>query len=395
MTAGQTPHAMLVEPDHDDYVRQCYVADLRLQMLNNFAAGMKDIYQDRVKPEFEKAHHRAPRDKREVHQIMMRDPYTRTWSSMMRAMQEMMWDAVLPGIERERTALAEMASAASSKYSTLKLDPAVEPPYYARAIDIHCMPGGYFGMVSEDDVTAGALYDRGVYVYQMGLAGGLADGIGRSVAEFIRRRYPDLNARAILDVGCTVGHNTGPFCDVFPAARVHAIDASKPLLRYGHARAESLKLPIHFEQMDARRMSYPDDSFDIVFSCILFHETSHSAHREILREIRRVLKPGGININMELPPNESLDPYDGFQIDWDAHYNNEPYYAANTSTDVKALMAEVGFGADEFFEWLIPDFYFAPRQDFEAAAQAEQHAYSETGRWGEIVHWYGYGARKS
>jgi SAM-dependent methyltransferase len=176
---------------------------------------------------------------------------------------------------------------------------------------------------------------------------------------------------------------------------VHAIDASKPLLRYAHARAESLQLPIHFEQMDARHMSYPDESFDIVFSCILFHETSHSAHREILKEIRRVLKPGGININMELPPNESLDPYDGFQIDWDAYYNNEPYYAANTSTDVKALMAEVGFGADNFFEWLIPDFYFAPRQDFEAAAKAEQHTYSETGRWGEIVHWYGYGARKS
>jgi SAM-dependent methyltransferase len=394
MTAGQSQHDMLVAPSHDEHVRQCYVADLRFHLLNDIGAGMKDVYRQRVQPAFQAAHGRAPKDKREVHQVMMADPYARTWSTMMRAMQEMMWDSVLPAVEREEAALASKAATATSRFSTLKLDPAIEPPYYAKAIDIHCMPGGYYGAADDEDVTPGALYDRGVYVYQMGLAGPLCDGIGRSVAEFIKRRYPDLNPGQILDVGCTVGHNTGPFCAVFPDAEVHAIDASAPLLRYAHARAESLQLPIRFEQMDARSLSYPDDSFDIVFSCILFHETSHSAHRQILKEIRRVLKPGGININMELPPNEALDPYDGFQIDWDAYYNNEPYYAENTSTDVKALMAEVGFEPDAFFEWLIPDFYFAPREDFEAAARAQRHSYGETGRWGEIVRWYGYGARK-
>ena len=185
MTAGQTQHPMLVESSHDEYVRQCYVADLRFNLLNDIGAGMKAVYRQRVKPRFEDANGRPPKDKREVHQVMMRDPYTRTWSTMMRSMQEMMWDSVLPAVERQRAALAARADGASSDFSTLQLDPSIEPPYYAKAIDIHCMPGGYYGTESETDVTPGALYDRGVYVYQMGLAGRLSDGIGRSVAEFI------------------------------------------------------------------------------------------------------------------------------------------------------------------------------------------------------------------
>jgi ubiquinone/menaquinone biosynthesis C-methylase UbiE len=290
--------------------------------------------------------------------------------------------------------LKEKVRATTSNHSTLTLNSDVEVPRYVNAVDIHCMPGGYHSQADDDDVTQAALYDRGVYIYQMGFAGGLADGIGRSVGEFIRQKYPDFNPEKILDVGCTIGHNTGPFCEVFPSAEVLAIDCCPGLLKYGQARAEALQLPVHFEQMDARQLNYPDNSFDIVFSCILFHETTRDSHRQILEESRRVLKPGGININMELPPNENLDPYSGFQIDWDAYYNNEPYYAASTSTDVIKLMQEVGFEQDAVFEWLIPDYYEADRAQFDEAVRAHEHSYTETGRWGQVVRWYGYGARK-
>ncbi len=394
MTAGQTRHDLLVEPTHDEYVRQCYVSDLRFHLLNDVAGGMKATYEQRLKQQFVDDHGRPPADKREVHELMMRDHYTRTWSSMMRSCQEMMWDSVVPSVERQLPALAEKVRTATSNHSTLRLDPEVEVPYYVKAVDIHCMPGGYHSQADADDVTQAALYDRGVYIYQMGFAGGLADGIGRSVAQFIAQKYPDLKPKKILDIGCTVGHNTGPFCEVFPDADVHAIDCCAGLLKYGHARAESLRLPIHFEQMDARHLDYADNSFDIVFSCILFHETTRDSHRQILEEARRVLKPGGININMELPPNENLDPYAGFQIDWDAYYNNEPYYAASTSTDVVKLMQDVGFQQEQIFEWLIPDYYEADRAQFQEAVLAREHSYTETGRWGEIVRWYGYGAQK-
>ena len=394
MVVEQTRHEMLVHPSHDEEALQSYVSDLRFYLLNEVGAGMRKVYENRLKGEFEQQHGRPPQDKREVHELMMSDHYTKSWSTMMRSCQEMMWDSVLPSVHRDDATLRRKLEALPAGKATLTLDDRVEVPRYVNAIDIHCMPGGYHSQADELDVTQGALYDRGVYVYQMGFAGGLADGIGRSVAEFIRQKFPDFRPKRILDVGCTVGHNTGPFCEVFPDAEVHAIDCCPGLLRYGHARARFLGLPVHFKQMDARQLAYDDESFDIVFSCILFHETSHSAHRDILRECRRALRPGGININMELPPNEQLDPYDGFHIDWDAYYNNEPYYAANTSTDAHAVMESAGFDQERIFEWLIPDFYMAERADFDAAVNADHHSYRETGRWGEIVRWYGYGARK-
>ena len=47
----------------------------------------------------------------------------------------------------------------------------------------------------------------------------------------------------------------------------------------------------------------------------------------------RVLKPGGVLLTMELPPNTSLDPYEQFYLDWDCYYNNEPFYKAFRDQD--------------------------------------------------------------
>jgi ubiquinone/menaquinone biosynthesis C-methylase UbiE len=390
----QHQHAMLPQSNHDERARQAYVADLRFNLLNEVGPGMKTVYDQRVKPAFQQANGRVPKDKHEVHAAMMKDHYARTWSSLMRSCQEMMWGAVTGTIERQFSTLTQRALEATSEFSSLELDDSITVPSYLDAVDIHCMPGNYHTDRCEGDAAQGALYDNGVYVYQMGFAGEFCDGIGRSVAEFIRRRYPDFHPKRILDVGCTVGHNTAPFCEVFPEAEVIAVDCCAPVLRYGHARAESLELPVHFRQMDARELNFEDESFDLVTSCILFHETDQASHVKILQECERVLKPGGLTVHMELPPNSELDPYQGFQIDWDAHYNNEPHYQRNSSLDPRTVMAAAGFQADEYFEWLIPDLYFASAEQFEAGVNAATHSYDETGRWGEVARWYGYGAWK-
>jgi hypothetical protein len=45
------------------------------------------------------------------------------------------------------------------------------------------MPGGYGGDGGAGDVTAGALYDRGVYLYALGMMGPMNDDIGGSAAK--------------------------------------------------------------------------------------------------------------------------------------------------------------------------------------------------------------------
>lgn len=49
----------------------------------------------------------------------------------------------------------------------------------------------------------------------------------------------------------------------------------------------------------------------------------------LLREAHRVLKPGGLLLDMELPPNKIPQPCHAFYLDWNSFYNNEPRIRAH------------------------------------------------------------------
>lgn len=392
---AQAQHDLMVDTTHDEHALQSYVSTLRMHILNDIGGGLRGVYDNRVKPAFEKDQGRAPKDEHEVRKAMMQDGYCRTWSSMMRSCQEMIWDSIIPSIERAQPDLNKRAEdLAGQAKGSLQLDPSVEVPPYVKASDIHLMPGNYWSDRGGFDVSQGALYDRGVYVYAAGNGGPLGDTIGRSLAEHLNIRFPDFKPTRVLDVGCTVGHNLLPFVDVYPDADIHAIDISAPILRYAHGRSESLGHALHLHQMNGEEMSFEDDSFDLVMSVVTFHETSRTAMKRILKECHRVLKPGGLMIHMELPRTAEMDPFDAFYIDWDAYYNNEPFYQAFTSTDLKAAYVDAGFDADKYMEVMTPDIHSVPREDFDAVARASDHKAERYGRLGESIHWTGWGAWK-
>ena len=217
---------------------------------------------------------------------MMRDPFTQMWSALKHDVQEQMFYTVAEGIERQLPALVEKAKAVRArpdKLGSLSLDPSVRVPRYNSAVDIHCKPGGYHTEVVEDDVLAGAEFERTLNLHLMGLLGPHDDDMGQSLARWAKRKFPGLKPKRILDMGCTIGNSTLPWLDEYPDAEMVAIDGSAPVLRYGHARSESLGTPVQFMQMDAEHTSFPDQSFDFVVSHILMHETSNRALRNIFR----------------------------------------------------------------------------------------------------------------
>nr|WP_287287651.1 class I SAM-dependent methyltransferase [Okeania sp. SIO2B9] len=61
-------------------------------------------------------------------------------------------------------------------------------------------------------------------------------------------------------MGCTVGANTLPYVDAYPNAEVYGIDLAPAILRYSHARAESLGKRVHFSQQNAEKTNFPDES---------------------------------------------------------------------------------------------------------------------------------------
>ena len=390
----QHEHDFLVTGDHDEVNRQHYVSRLRMHILNQIGGGMRDVYESRVKPAFEKDNGRSPKNETEIHKAMMADHYGRTWSTMMVNCQDMVWDSVRPAIERAQPDLNERVRGVNARYGSLALNSDVEMPRYLAAADIHRMPGNYHTERAENDATQGALYDRGRFVYNGGAAGPFADGIPRTMAAYIKARWPDFKPKRILELGCTIGTSTVPFVDAFPDAEVHALDVSAPSLRYGHARAEALEKPIHFHQMNAEDLDFEDGSFDLIYSCIIFHETSRTAYPKILGECQRVLAPGGLMTHTELTPVANMSDFDAFYIDWDAYYNNEPFYKTYTNLDPQEWVIGAGFEPEKFFQVSIPDLDRSTSEAFSDSVSNPTVADSKAARVGESARWYTYGAWK-
>jgi len=381
----QYRHAVLTKPNHDEAARQDFVRSLKLYLATNVSPKNRLVYEQTARPAFEREHGRKPKNRHDVRKIMSQQPYYQFWSSMLRTSQEMMWASCQIPIERELDNLADQSKQIGGN-GTLRLDPSLEIPKYHTAVDIHCQPGGYHTEVVPDDIAAGALYDRAVYVYAMGRMGPLNDDMGASQVAYIKKNFPSFSPKRILDLGCAVGHSTLPYVEAYPDAEIHAIDVAAPMLRYAHARANALGKTIHFSQQNAESMNFDDGSFDLIVSHILLHETSAVALKNIMSECFRLLTPGGLMVHSETPPYKDMDEYDAFILDWDTYNNNEPFWGYTHELDIERTVEEAGFDAGEIFEAMAPSAY--------EAAQHKRTNIFQGGDFGGGGVWYLWGCWK-
>lgn len=385
-------HGLAAEVDRDTAARQDFVSQLRGYILNDMAAAMRASYERTVLPAFERAHGRAPQTQDEVHAAMRSNASFKFYSSVRYNAQEMVWRSVTPTAQRSLPKLEEtIRSLSGTAGGSLKLDPDLPIPENVADLPVHLMPGGY---APSDSPLAGAIYDQGLAVFSAGFMGRDLDDIGLSMSNYVKHRYPDFKPARILDCGSTVGHNAAAWARTFPQAEVHAIDVSAATVTYGHGRAESLGLPVHFRQMDATSLKYPDNSFDVVFTSMFLHELSVRDIQKFFREARRVLRPGGMLINMELPPNRELAPYDQFYLDWDSYYNMEPYYRTFRDQNPDDLVATGGFARSDYFQFTVPQFSYMNEADFVTAVHTPQRIDGDTGRLSASLQWFGFGAWK-
>ncbi len=131
----------------------------------------------------------------------------------------------------------------------------------------------------------------------------------------------------ILDVGCGPGTITVGFAKLVPEGSVIGIDISEAVLAQARelAEAEAKELRsdstphrgggISFQKEDLLAgLPFEDDSFDVIFSSqLLIHLHPSATRQQALREMRRVLKPGGILASRDAaelrfyPPSHDLD----------------------------------------------------------------------------------------
>ncbi len=76
-------------------------------------------------------------------------------------------------------------------------------------------------------------------------------------------------------------------------SEVVGVDVDPEILRIARDKIEKSGLSLKVEQYDGSILPFADHSFDRVVTCLVLHHLDPAQKRQSLREMRRVLKPGG------------------------------------------------------------------------------------------------------
>jgi ubiquinone/menaquinone biosynthesis C-methylase UbiE len=97
----------------------------------------------------------------------------------------------------------------------------------------------------------------------------------------------------VLDIGCGTGALVTLIKRLHPDVDVVGLDPDPKALTRARRRAERVAVTIQLDQGFSDELPYSDASFDRVFSSFMLHHLQAGEKEKTLREVRRVLKPGG------------------------------------------------------------------------------------------------------
>lgn len=353
MKVRDVQHAVLPQATAEERSRQGAVVALRRLLNARVRSRNIEAFAREAEPAFVAARGRVPQSPDEVREAFLMSPAYRRWSAANRAAQEMIWVSVGEPIYRDLDRMQDVAARLAQspdRLGSLTLDPAYDPSPEVADIDIHLQPGGYAMDRGENDVVAGALYECGGNVFSFGQGAGRGDSKAGVAIRLLEDCFDGFVPDRMLDIGCSAGAASAAYAAAWPKTEVHAIDIGAGMLRYAHARAESLGVAVHFHQMDASALAFADDSFDLVVSHNVMHEIGEDKRRAMIREAFRVVRPGGVVIHQDVAIRNAPGIVHLVERDWDTHFNGERHWGTYATADLVADMAAAGFPPESVVE---------------------------------------------
>jgi ubiquinone/menaquinone biosynthesis C-methylase UbiE len=202
----------------------------------------------------------------------------------------------------------------------------VYPDYYKQ--DFHSVEGGYLNKdaaITYDPITKQILVPN---------------------EEFLRNETAQMipsDAQSVLDLGCGTSTATRAIASRLHSAQITGVDLSPYMVFAAQLKAKHLSNKF-FIHANAEQLPFEDNSFDAITASLLFHETPLFAALNILKEARRVLKPGGSIVIFDGAQGDSLAKLGGYIS---ASLFLEPYAEQFLSSNLLSLMKEAGFQSVE------------------------------------------------
>lgn len=165
--------------------------------------------------------------------------------------------------------------------------------------------------------------------------------IWKGVDAFLRNLSP---GSYVLDSGCGNGKYARYAVESYPSIRFHGLDACGALLNIASEKAPASD----WTRAGATRLPFRDGVFDAVISiAVLHHIACEEDRRDFLREIARVLRPGGrayVTVwasNAAKPKWKPLDGMGDWLVPWigvgDVHWR---YYHLFENGELEGLVSE-------------------------------------------------------
>lgn len=164
----------------------------------------------------------------------------------------------------------------------------------------------------------------------------IVDKDSKLVLEIFRKNV--VEGATVLDAGSAAGRDTNILSQ--NGYKVTGIDLSIKLLEIANRTYPEL----HFESGDVRKLEFPVESFDAIWSLAVLHHLEKEDVQKALKEFYRVLKPNGAVMI-------SVKSGQGTKKIRDKHFlNKEREFHLISASELDSLLKEAGFTEKELIE---------------------------------------------
>jgi ubiquinone/menaquinone biosynthesis C-methylase UbiE len=141
-----------------------------------------------------------------------------------------------------------------------------------------------------------------------------------------------------LDIGCGTGTFAVALKLRYPSVEIVGIDPDERALARAKQKVMRAGVEVQFQCGFADSLQYPAATFDVVFSSFMFHHLEGDNREKTLREVRRVLKPGGTFYLLDFEVAHSDSHHGFFSL-----FHSSERLRDNSESRILELMSTAGF----------------------------------------------------
>jgi ubiquinone/menaquinone biosynthesis C-methylase UbiE len=168
-------------------------------------------------------------------------------------------------------------------------------------------------------------------------------GFGRSFRAGVARLADVRAGESVLDLGCGTGTLLAALLAARPEAVYAGVDPDPRVL--AAARRRLAGRDVELIEGYAEDLPFASQRFDVVVSTLAFHHIPDGAKRTAVREVRRVLRPSGRFLLVDLGPPRSLVGRAVLHLASLVHSRGN--MRPNLAGELPTMLAEAGFDVRE------------------------------------------------